>query len=90
MSAPPSDWPILRVVDHGADGTIANCSRATNLFTWPPLGCALIFFKERVCHVWAMTEWVYAEEVKHCEGRDHAGGASLAEAWEKYKRAGGR
>lgn len=85
MTQPPADWPQLSIVDHGADGTIANCSAYTSIFTWPPLGCAVVDFDRMVCDVWAMTGWVYREEVKHCQGRDHYDDDTLAKEWERHK-----
>ena len=84
MTSPPPGWPTLKVIDHGADGTLANCSRYSNLFTWPPLGCAVVDFERGVCDVWAMAEWVKAEELKHCAGQDHAYETTLADAWTRY------
>ena len=90
MTSPPPDWPALQVIDHGADGTLANCSRYTNFLTWPPLGCAVVDFKRKVCDVWALAEWTKAEELKHCAGRDHADETTLADAWTRYQEANGR
>jgi hypothetical protein len=90
MTSPPSGWPALKVIDHGADGTLENCSRYTNPLTWPPLGCAVVDFQRKVCDVWAMAEWVRAEELKHCAGHDHADETTLADAWTRYQEINGQ
>jgi hypothetical protein len=87
MTPPPADWPELRVEEHGAAGTLENCSRYTSLLAWPPLGCAVIYFTEGVCRIWFMTEWVRQHELKHCRGFDHYGETTLRDAWNAHKAA---
>lgn len=89
MDPPPADFPRLRVVDHGAQGTLAACTPWTAWYLWPPLGCAVFYFDRGECHIWYMTEWVRREELAHCAGYDHAGSGYLARVWADYKRAKG-
>lgn len=85
MTEPPQDWPELKIIDHGASGMLSACSQYTNFFTWPPMGCAVVYFETKVCELWAVSDWIRAEEIKHCMGRDHFGESTLADAWSAHK-----
>lgn len=87
MTEPPADWPELKVIDYGSSGVIENCTKYSSILTWPPLGCAEVYFKEGICKVWHLNEWVRGEELKHCQGRDHQGETTLLDAWNAYKGA---
>ena len=85
MTEPPSDWPELKIIDHGAEGMYSACAKYTNFFTWPPMGCAEVYFERRVCELWAISAYIRDEEIKHCVGRDHLGESTLADAWRAHK-----
>lgn len=85
MTEPPADWPDLKVIDHGAEGMYAACAKYTNFFTWPPMGCAEIYFNPPKCELWAISDYIHDEEIKHCRGQDHGGESTLADAWRAYK-----
>lgn len=96
--APPADWPKLKVVEHrvGAVEMLKRCYRYVSLpmklAGSVPFACAEVDFVRRRCDIWAIEdaeEGVMEHERDHCDGRDHVGDDTLAQALRAYRAAGG-
>jgi hypothetical protein len=82
-SAPPADWPELRIVIHRH----MNEQRCSGLI----MGCTVPDFCERRCNVYltSSSPWVEAHERSHCAGYDHPGDDTMKALWTSYKRMDG-
>lgn len=84
-TAPPADWPELRVVVHksgfmakqACDGTIG--------------GCAVPNFCSRRCDVYLQfdSKAIEDHERAHCAGYDHPGDDTMKALWAGYKKMDG-
>jgi len=88
----PADWPKLRIeVEYlPADQIGIICGGLT--IARPIAGCAYAYFVRGVCVIHInhsmRSNWIVAtlaEEIKHCNGQDHAGQTTLLDAWQRYK-----
>lgn len=87
-TAPPADWPLLRVVEHRVERTVVE-NRCAPYVPWysVALACAEWHFAAGECHVWITPDssrFVIEHELLHCRGLDHPGASSARDAWHTY------
>ena len=86
-----ADWPEVEVRDNVVSfaEVIRRCSKYTSPLSWPPLACAEIHFDTKVCNIWRMEgadSYVMEHEAAHCNGYQHPGDDTLAQAWKAYQQ----
>ncbi len=83
---PPVDWPDLERRTHYVSQKEINeiCRVGVNE------ACAVVNFLTMTCDKYFMVaeqrEFVFEHEEKHCQGYDHPGERTFAEAWERFKQ----
>ena len=92
-TAPPRDWPNLRIVEHRVPHNVMRdrCAKYTAWGSYPE-ACAEVNFAAMRCDIWfsadfpPLPEWVEHERL-HCSGHGHEGEENtLAVAWTRYKQ----
>ncbi|HEX5129602.1 MAG TPA: helix-turn-helix domain-containing protein [Usitatibacter sp.] len=92
----PADWPLLKHVEVRAkpveliEACYAGVPAWQRVLGTVSLACAWINFENMTCTTFNEVDDhgpVYEHELEHCAGRDHYGDSSLADYWERHKRA---
>ena len=86
-----ADWPDLQVRDNVVSfaEVVRRCGKYTSIVSWPPVACAEIHFDTRICNIWRMEDadsFVMEHERAHCNGYQHPGDDTLAQAWKAYQQ----
>jgi hypothetical protein len=82
---PPADWPKLERHTHYVS------QKEINDLCRSPMNdaCTVVNFVTMTCDKYFMVgeqrEFAFEHEEKHCEGRDHPGERTFADAWERFK-----
>lgn len=85
---PPADWPKLRMeIRQNVPKLVKAYCPGFGIF-----GCSLVEFSPGTCLVMMTTDSQSDLDIelshKHCDGYDHKGESTMADAWADYKKSG--